>query len=209
MNTSPSHWGLDADGAVKRVEILEYREAYGDQVRNPTWRSQFTGKKHGARLTLTKDIQNISGATLSSRPHHRRDQEAACHLCGRHRSGLRRARRSSARRSPFAWRALPKRTRTGAIDEAFAEIALCTGDELSGERKATSAGSIARPATDCRGASGNLRSAALGAADCSSLRWSFRYHDRCPSLSDGACCPRQPLAMSRSASELARRGAGR
>ena len=63
----PFALGLDTDGAVKAVEILEYREAYGDQVRNPAWRSQFTGKKHGAALTLTKDIQNISGATLSSR----------------------------------------------------------------------------------------------------------------------------------------------
>jgi len=63
----PLALGLDAQGAVKAVEILEYREAYGDQVRNPAWRSQFTGKKHGAALTLTKDIQNISGATLSSR----------------------------------------------------------------------------------------------------------------------------------------------
>ena len=63
----PFALGLDADGAVKSVEILEYRESYGDQVRNPAWRSQFTGKKHGAALMLTKDIQNISGATLSSR----------------------------------------------------------------------------------------------------------------------------------------------
>ena len=63
----PIALALDAGGAVKAVEILEYREAYGDQVRNPAWRGQFTGKKHGAALTLTKDIQNISGATLSSR----------------------------------------------------------------------------------------------------------------------------------------------
>ena len=63
----PIALGLDAGGALKAVEILEYREAYGDQVRNPAWRGQFTGKKHGATLTLTKDIQNISGATLSSR----------------------------------------------------------------------------------------------------------------------------------------------
>ena len=63
----PFALGLDAEGSVKAVEILEYRESYGDQVRNPAWRSQFTGKKQGAALTLTKDIQNISGATLSSR----------------------------------------------------------------------------------------------------------------------------------------------
>jgi hypothetical protein len=63
----PFALGLDAGGAVKSVEILEYRESYGSQIRNPAWRSQFTGKAHGATLTLTNDIQNISGATLSSR----------------------------------------------------------------------------------------------------------------------------------------------
>jgi Na+-translocating ferredoxin:NAD+ oxidoreductase RnfG subunit len=58
---------LDAEGAVKSIEILEYREAYGGQVRNPAWRAQFQGKQHGAPLTLRKDIQNISGASLSCR----------------------------------------------------------------------------------------------------------------------------------------------
>ena len=56
---------LDADGSVKDVEILDYREAYGDQIRQQAWRAQFLGKRHGARLKLTDDIQNISGATLS------------------------------------------------------------------------------------------------------------------------------------------------
>ena len=63
----PIALALDADGAVKDVEILEYREAYGDQVREPAWRAQFTGKRHGARLKLNYDIVNLSGATLSSR----------------------------------------------------------------------------------------------------------------------------------------------
>lgn len=56
---------LDAAGAVRDVEILDYRESYGGQVRNPAWRAQFTGKRHGAPLKLTADIKNISGATLS------------------------------------------------------------------------------------------------------------------------------------------------
>jgi hypothetical protein len=63
----PFALGIDAEGAVKTVEILEYREAYGSQVREPAWRAQFTGKRRGAPLQLTKDIKNISGATLSSR----------------------------------------------------------------------------------------------------------------------------------------------
>ena len=63
----PFALALDANGAVKDIEILEYRESYGDEVRNPKWRAQFTGKHNGDTLKLTEDIQNISGATLSSK----------------------------------------------------------------------------------------------------------------------------------------------
>ncbi len=59
--------GITAGGAVKGVEIMEYRETYGDQVRNPKWRAQFTGKTKAAPLKLDEDVKNISGATLSSR----------------------------------------------------------------------------------------------------------------------------------------------
>jgi hypothetical protein len=58
---------LDNSGGVKDIEIMDYRESYGDQVRNPAWRAQFTGKHHGAQLKLSGDIKNISGATLSSK----------------------------------------------------------------------------------------------------------------------------------------------
>lgn len=63
----PLGLGLDASGAVKDIEILEYREAYGDQVRGAQWRAQFAGKRNGDKLALTENIQNISGATLSSK----------------------------------------------------------------------------------------------------------------------------------------------
>lgn len=56
---------LDATGAVRGIEILDYRETHGGEVRNPKWRAQFTGKRAGAPLELDKDIVNISGATLS------------------------------------------------------------------------------------------------------------------------------------------------
>lgn len=59
--------GLDPAGAVKSVEIMDYRESYGDQVRLPKWRAQFAGKRPGAVLKLGQDIRNISGATLSCR----------------------------------------------------------------------------------------------------------------------------------------------
>jgi hypothetical protein len=59
--------GLTAAGAVQGIEIMEYRETYGGEVRNLKWRAQFAGKTKNATLQLDKDIKNISGATLSSR----------------------------------------------------------------------------------------------------------------------------------------------
>lgn len=56
---------LDAGGAVRGIEILDYRESHGSQVRDPRWRAQFHGKRAGAPLKLDDDIVNISGATLS------------------------------------------------------------------------------------------------------------------------------------------------
>ncbi len=56
---------LDATGAVRGIEIMDYRETHGGEVRNPAWRAQFTGKRAGAPLELDQDIKNISGATLS------------------------------------------------------------------------------------------------------------------------------------------------
>ena len=59
--------GLNADGSVRQIEVMEYREAYGYEVRNPAWRRQFAGKRHGDTLKLEQDIKNITGATLSCR----------------------------------------------------------------------------------------------------------------------------------------------
>ena len=52
---------------VRGLEVLDYRETYGGEIRNPRWRQQFVGKRPGAALKLDGDIKNISGATLSSR----------------------------------------------------------------------------------------------------------------------------------------------
>jgi Na+-translocating ferredoxin:NAD+ oxidoreductase RnfG subunit len=57
---------LTRDGKVRGVEILEYREAYGGEVRNSRWLHQFVGLRHGDSVKIGRGIQNISGATLSS-----------------------------------------------------------------------------------------------------------------------------------------------
>lgn len=54
-------------GEVLRVEILEYRETHGFEVRNKRWLAQFAGKDVNSELQLDRDIKNISGATLSCR----------------------------------------------------------------------------------------------------------------------------------------------
>jgi hypothetical protein len=59
--------GLNADGSVKQIDVLAYRENYGYEIRNPIWRRQFVGKTSVDALTLDHDIKNISGATLSCR----------------------------------------------------------------------------------------------------------------------------------------------
>jgi len=59
--------GLNADGSARQIEIMDYRESYGYEVRNADWRRQFAGKTAAAPLRLDQDIKNISGATLSSR----------------------------------------------------------------------------------------------------------------------------------------------
>lgn len=57
--------GLNPDGSVKGLEIMDYRETHGGEVRNPEWRAQLAGKHYGDALKMDQDIDNISGATLS------------------------------------------------------------------------------------------------------------------------------------------------
>jgi hypothetical protein len=56
---------LDAQERVAGVEIMEFIESYGDQVRGAAWRAQFHGKRVGEALEIDRPIRNISGATLS------------------------------------------------------------------------------------------------------------------------------------------------
>ena len=54
-------------GPVSRLEIMEFREPYGDGVRDARFRDQFVGKTANDRLTAGQDIAIVSGASISSR----------------------------------------------------------------------------------------------------------------------------------------------
>jgi Na+-translocating ferredoxin:NAD+ oxidoreductase RnfG subunit len=58
---------LNPDGTIKSIEVMDYRENYGGEIRQADWRVQFLGKKHGDKLKLNDGIKNITGATLSCR----------------------------------------------------------------------------------------------------------------------------------------------
>jgi len=55
---------LNADGTVREVEIMTYREPRGWEVRNKSFLSQFLGRSAESDF---RDIHSITGATLSVR----------------------------------------------------------------------------------------------------------------------------------------------
>jgi Na+-translocating ferredoxin:NAD+ oxidoreductase subunit G len=57
---------LTSRGVVDRVEIMVYREPRGDEVRDPRFRKQFEGKTAADPLRIDRDIDAVSGATISS-----------------------------------------------------------------------------------------------------------------------------------------------
>jgi Na+-translocating ferredoxin:NAD+ oxidoreductase RnfG subunit len=48
------------------MEVMRYREAYGSEVREQRFLSQFNGKSATSSLRPGSDITAISGATISS-----------------------------------------------------------------------------------------------------------------------------------------------
>ena len=58
---------FDAKGVVTRVEITAFREPHGDGVRADQFRQQFVGRTAHSGFSPDKDIDAISGATISSR----------------------------------------------------------------------------------------------------------------------------------------------
>jgi hypothetical protein len=57
---------LTSRGVVDRVEIMVYREPRGDEVRDPRFCKQFEGKTAADPLRIDRDIDAVSGATVSS-----------------------------------------------------------------------------------------------------------------------------------------------
>ncbi len=52
-------------GAIKSIKVLVFRESRGWEVRYPFFTDQFIGTRLNANNNLDKNIDNISGATLS------------------------------------------------------------------------------------------------------------------------------------------------
>jgi len=57
---------LSSRGMVERVEIMVYREPRGDEVRDARFRKQFEGRTAQDPMRLDRDIDAVSGATISS-----------------------------------------------------------------------------------------------------------------------------------------------
>lgn len=58
---------FDEKGTVSRLEIMAFREPYGDGVRDARFRDQFIGKTAKDPITAGIDVNIVTGATLSSR----------------------------------------------------------------------------------------------------------------------------------------------
>lgn len=58
---------LNPNGEIKGVEVLIYRESYGQQVKEAAWLKQFHNLGPKDSIEFLGNIKNISGATLSCR----------------------------------------------------------------------------------------------------------------------------------------------
>ncbi len=58
--------GVKVDGTVQDVQVMVYRESHGGDIRERRFRAQFAGKTLQQPLVVGKDVDAISGATISS-----------------------------------------------------------------------------------------------------------------------------------------------
>jgi Na+-translocating ferredoxin:NAD+ oxidoreductase RnfG subunit len=60
-------FAFDGTGALRTSKVLVYREAYGHEIKDPRFLAQFSGKRRADPLQVGKDIDGITGATISAR----------------------------------------------------------------------------------------------------------------------------------------------
>lgn len=58
---------FDPNGQIRKVIVLEYHERRGKPVAKRRFLKQFKGKTINSRIKLRKDIDGVTGATISSR----------------------------------------------------------------------------------------------------------------------------------------------
>jgi hypothetical protein len=58
---------ISPQGVEQRLEVMVYRERFGDEVRDPRFSQQFSGKSSADPLRPGEDVVAVSGATISSR----------------------------------------------------------------------------------------------------------------------------------------------
>lgn len=56
---------FNAAGVIESSQIVKYREQYGGAVKNKNWNQQFVGKNSLSSFIVGKDINSITGATIS------------------------------------------------------------------------------------------------------------------------------------------------
>ena len=56
---------LNINGNIINTNVIKYREAYGGEVGNKGWLQQFINKNINSSYNIGKDINGISGATIS------------------------------------------------------------------------------------------------------------------------------------------------
>jgi Na+-translocating ferredoxin:NAD+ oxidoreductase RnfG subunit len=59
--------GIGTDGVLRDLAVLVYRESHGEEITDKRFRKQFAGKRVADPIALGKDIDAITGATISSR----------------------------------------------------------------------------------------------------------------------------------------------
>lgn len=58
---------LDTEGKVRDVDVMIYRESIGGEIKGRRFLDQFHGRDASSPLKLGKDVDSITGATLSAR----------------------------------------------------------------------------------------------------------------------------------------------